>query len=463
MDPRHDDPGTHEPTQQETRQDSDALKAPLLVTERPLEPVPEGPARVPRLRKRIRPGVAIAILTAAVLGGIALWFWLSPGAPPVHFRTAILDRGPITATVTATGTVNPVVVVQVGSQVSGVVQKLFADFNSVVKAGQLIAQINPDPFQAKVKQARANLKTSVGNLEKARNMLAQRKLELDRMARLREQQFVSQADLDLARTNHRDAEVQIGIAQGQVDQARATLASAELDLQYTRIHSPVSGIVVSRNVDVGQTVVASFQTPTLFLIAKDLSRMQVNANVSESDIGGVTEGRPAEFTVDAYPTTRFTGTVVQVRNAPISIQNVVTYDVVANVDNRDLKLKPGMTANVSIETARKDSVLRVPNVALRFKPPGAPVERKKAVVWVPGSPVATVGPLHGDKQLAPRNGYPGQPRAIPIKPGISDTTFTEVLEGEVREGDLVIVGLEAAEDTEQKGLPPGFGVGPRIR
>jgi HlyD family secretion protein len=387
--------------------------------------------------------MVLSVMGAMILAGVAWWTWLSPSAPPVRYKTTTVDRGPVTATVTATGTVNPVVSVQVGSQVTGKIKALYADFNSVVTQGQVIAQIDPAIYQSRVNQARASLSNAQGALVKAQAALAQRKLELDRMETLRRQEFVSQADLDLARTNFRDAAAQVEVAQAQVDQAQASLSNAELDLGYTTIYSPVNGIVISRNVDVGQTVAASLQAPTLFVIARDLTRMQVNANVSESDIGGVAEGNPTEFTVDAYPTEPFTGTVTQVRNAPISIQNVVTYDVVISVDNRDLKLKPGMTANVSIVTARKDKVLRVLNTALRFKPSGAPIERKKAVVWAP-------------------DGF-GQPRATPIKPGISDMTFTEVLEGEVREGDLVIVGLEAAEETEQKGLPPGFGVGPKIR
>jgi HlyD family secretion protein len=336
-----------------------------------------------------------------------------------------------------------VISVQVGSQVSGIVQSLSVDFNSVVKQGQAIAQIDPAPFRAKLEQARASLKTARGNLTKARVALAQRKLDLDRMASLQREQFVGKADLDQAETNYRDALAQVEVSQAQVDQAQAAVASAELDLEHTTIYSPVNGIVVSRNVDVGQTVAASLQAPTLFVIAQDLTKMQVEANVSESDIGGVAEGQSAEFTVDAYPNEPFKGTVVQVRNAPISIQNVVTYDVVIGVDNRGLKLKPGMTANVSIVTARKDQTLRVPSAALRFKLPGTPTERKKSVVWKLDAKAV--------------------PQAVPITPGIADPMFTEVVEGDLREGDAVIVGIEEAGGPGQKELPPGFGVGPRMR
>ncbi|WP_455378666.1 efflux RND transporter periplasmic adaptor subunit [Petrachloros mirabilis] len=386
-------------------------------------------------------GLLAAIGGALLVIGIGIWYWWTTGVPLVHYKTAPVDRGPITAVVTATGTVNPVISVQVGSQVSGKIAKLYADFNSVVKKGQVLAQIDPQPFQARVSQARAALKSAKGNLDKAKNMADQRKRERDRMARLRKQAFVSQADLDLAETNYRDAEAHVEVMQAQLDQAQATLSAAELDLGYTTINSPVNGIVVSRNVDVGQTVAASFQTPTLFVIAQDLTRMQVNANVSESDIGGVSEGKHANFRVDAYPKHYFEGTVTQVRNAPISIQNVVTYDVVIEVDNRELKLKPGMTANITIVTAKKDDPLRVPHGALRFRMPDVPIDKKTTRVWVL------------DRE--------GKAHQVDVTTGIADSLFTEITEGDLREGDRVIIGIEAPDDQGQKSLPPGFT--PRMR
>ena len=395
----------------------------------------------PRPRPRLPWLLGSVTLLAIIATGA--WYWWTARTPPVHYKTALVDRGPITAIVTATGTVNPVVSVQVGSQVSGKITQLMADFNSVVSKGQVLAMIDQQPFQARVGQARASLKSGRGNLAKAKNMANQRKLELDRMAALRRQQFVSQADLDLAATNFRDAQAQVEVAQAQVDQAVATLASAELDLGYTTIYSPVNGIVVSRNVDVGQTVAASFQTPTLFVIAQDLTQMQVNANVSEADIGGVTEGKQANFRVDAYPKQFFEGTVTQVRNAPISIQNVVTYDVVITVDNRELKLKPGMTANVTIVTAKKEHPLRVPNGALRFRMPGVPVDRKVTQVWV----------MDQAKQA----------RQTVVTTDIADSLFTEIAEGALKEGDTVILGIETPEERAQKKLPPGFDGGPRMR
>ena len=400
----------------------------------PVVPPSQTRSRLPRL---------IGIVTVLAIIGAGAWYWWMAGTPPVHYKTALVDRGPITAIVTATGTVNPVVSVQVGSQVSGKITQLMADFNSVVTKGQVLATIDQQPFQAKVRQARAVLKSGRGNLAKAKNMVNQRKLELDRMATLRRQQFVSQADLDLASTNFRDAQAQVEVAQAQVDQAVATLTSAELDLGYTTIYSPVNGIVVSRNVDVGQTVAASFQTPTLFVIAQNLTQMQVETNVSESDIGGVAEGKPASFRVDAYPKQFFEGTVTQVRNAPISIQNVVTYDVVITVDNRELKLKPGMTANVTIVTDKKENPLRVPNGALRFRMPGISVDRKATQVWV----------MDEAKQV----------RQVAITTGIADSLFTEIDEGKLKEGDTVILGIETPEEQAQRKLPPGFDGGTRMR
>jgi len=380
---------------------------------------------------------------ALVVGGGSLWYWMASGTPPVRYKTAVVDEGPIAAIVTATGTINPVVSVQVGSQVSGKVAQLFADFNSQVVKGQVLAQIDQKPFKARLSQARAAVKSAKGNLAKSKVLATQRKREFDRMAALRPQAYVSQADVDLADTNYRDAAANVEILQAQLDQAQAALASAELDLGYTTIYSPVDGIVVSRNVDVGQTLAAAFQTPILFVIAQDLTQMQVNANVSESDIGGVKEGTDAHFRVDAYPKQFFEGVVTQVRNAPISVQNVVTYDVVITVSNPDLKLKPGMTANVTIVTAQKDNALRVPNGALRFRMPNVAVDRKATRVWV----------LDQDNQ----------PRQVDVTTGIADSLSTEIVGGSLKPGERVIIGIESEEEQAQKKLPPGFEPGRGMR
>ena len=394
-------------------------------------------------RHRRRAPIVIGMVGVLTLLAAALWHWWSNDPVNGHYKTVTIDRGPITALVTATGAVNPVISVQVGSQVSGKIAKLYADFNSVVREGQVLASIDQKPYQAKVSQAKAALKSAQAGLAKARNMLVQKTLELNRMAALRKEQFVAQADLDLARTNARDAEAQVDVADAQVDQAKATLASAELDLGYTTIFSPVNGTVVSRNVEEGQTVVASFQTPTLFVLAQDLTHMQVIANVSESDIGGVTEGKSADFRVDAYPRESFHGIVTQVRNAPVSIQNVVTYDVIISVDNPDLKLKPGMTANITIVTARNEDALRAPNAALRFRMPGVAVDRKTPQLWVLDAS--------------------GHVRSVPVSLGIADSLYTDITSSEVHEGESAIVGLATAEESAQEKLPPGFEFGPKMR
>ena len=409
------------------------LEQSLAVVPKRLPPVPiQG---LPRRQPRRSTNLLITVLVVLSVITLATWQWRQQTRVEKAYKVVHIDVGPVTALVSATGTVNPVVSVQVGSQVSGIVKKLYADFNSFVKEGQLLAEIDAEPFEAKLNQAKANLLTARANRNKAQTAEAQRKLELRRTVELRPQGFVSEADVDLAKTNYRDAQAQVEVMAAQVAQAEAALKSAELDLSHTKITSPVNGIVVSRNVEVGQTVAASFQAPTLFVIAQDLTQMQVDTNVSESDIGGIREGTDAEFTVDAYPSRLFHGQVGQVRNAPLSIQNVVTYDVVINVDNRSLDLKPGMTANVSLTTAHKDKALRLPNAALRFRMPSSDLDLKSPQVW-------TV-----DVQ--------GRPRSVQIKPGIADPIFTEVLEGDVREGDPVIVGFEAVS-TGTGPLPPGF-------
>ena len=404
-------------------------------------PVPVTPLPA-RSRQSLLPWL-IGIVMIMVIGGGGMWYWWTSGTPPIQYKTTLVDRGPITAIVTATGTVNPVVSVQVGSQVSGKVSRLFADFNSKVTRGQVLAQIDQKPFKARLSQARAAVKSAKGNLAKAKVLTTQRKREFDRMAALRERAFVPQSDVDIAETNYQEAAANIEVLQAQLDQARAALASAELDLGYTTIYSPVDGIVVSRNVDAGQTLAATFQTPILFVIAQDLTQMQVNANVSESDIGGVIESKPAHFRVDAYPKQVFEGTVTQVRNAPISIQNVVTYDVVITVDNQSLKLKPGMTANVTIVTEEKENPLRVPNGALRFRMPDVPFNRKVTSVWIQ------------DKA--------GHVHQVPVTTGIADSLSTEILEGPLNEGDRVIIGIESPDEQEERTLPPGFELGPKVR
>ncbi len=272
-----------------------------------------------------------------------------------NFQTVAVTRGPITQAVTATGTLNPVQNVQVGSQVSGNIQKLFVDFNSIVKAGQVIAQIDPVVFQANVNQAEGELANAKAGLDLAR-------LNATRTQALVAKQNSAQSDLDQVMAALHQAEANVKIKEGALEKAQA-------DLDHCTITSPIDGIVISRNVDVGQTVAASLQAPVIFTIANDLAKMQIDANVAEADVGGVEVDQHVDFTVDAFPSRTFQGKVVQVRNAPITVQNVVTYDTVIGVSNPELKLKPGMTANVSIVAAHRDDALKIPNSALRFRLP----------------------------------------------------------------------------------------------
>lgn len=411
-------------------------------------------------------GVAAIGLT---IGGYV--FFNGERKAPVRYRTAGVERGSVVSIVSATGTINPVVSVQVGTQVSGMIKSLHADFNTRVKAGATVAVIDPEPFKARRDQAAGNLEMARSNVARSKADLAQRRREHDRVQSLVAQEFVSQNDVDVALTNYQSAEAQVRLAEAQVKQAEAALNSAELELKYTVIRSPVDGIVVARNVEVGQTVAASFATPNLFLIALDLTKMQVDTNVSESDIGGMTEGKEATFTVDAYPGVQFAGVIRQVRLAPINVQNVVTYNVVLAVDNKDLRLKPGMTANVSIVVAQKDQVLKVPNAALRFSPPpgeraegssggGRPVQADARGGG--GHSADNSGDSGGQARKIWKLGVNGDPEPLTVHTGISDGASTEVLNGPVVEGDMVIVGVETVRGERRAGeLPPGFGSGQR--
>lgn len=379
------------------------------------------------------------LLIAAALLLIAVAFGLSRcgRSSGSDFQTVSATRGPITQAVTATGTLNPVVNVQVGSQVSGNIQKLFADFNSNVKAGETVAQIDPATFQAAVTQAEGDLANAQASLELAR-------INAGRTQALFAKQNSAQADVDQAVATLHQAEANVKIKQGALDKVRA-------DLEHCTITSPIDGTVISRSVDVGQTVAASLAAPVIFTIANDLTKMQIDANVAEADVGVVAVDQDVEFTVDAFPNQTFHGKVVQVRNAPITVQNVVTYDTVIGVSNPDLKLKPGMTANVSIVIAHKDDVLKVANAALRYRPPDAPTQEARRAAS-PGSAGGAGGGGPGGRGSggrpggAPRerrmertiyvlNGH--APQAVQIKTGISDGVATEVTEG-LKEGDRVV-------------------------
>ncbi|HJX31473.1 MAG TPA: efflux RND transporter periplasmic adaptor subunit [Thermodesulfobacteriota bacterium] len=339
----------------------------------------------------------------------------------LKFKIEKVGKGEIVSSVTATGTVNAVTTVLVGTQVSGSIKNIYVDYNSPVKEGQLIAQIDPATFEAQVGQAKANVLAAQANLEKAKATLIDAQRTMNRNKELFFKGLIARSDLDTAETNYETAQASVSAQKSQIAQTEAALKFAETNLRYTRILSPVDGVVISKNVDVGQTVAASFQTPTLFTIAQDLTKMQVDTNVDEADIGNVEVGQDVDFTVDAYPETTFKGSVWQIRNAPIIVQNVVTYDVVIKVENPEIKLKPGMTANVSIIIAIKKEVLRIPNAALRFMPAEKKIGesvKKGLGIWIIEK---------------------GEPQRIPIVTGISDGNYTELVSGSVKEGQEVII------------------------
>src|SRR5689334_17292995 len=352
------------------------------------------------------------------------------------YQTAMITRGPITQAVTATGTLNPVVNVQVGSQVSGNVAKLFADFNSQVKAGQVVAQIDPALFQATVTQAEGDLANAQAALELAR-------INAKRTQDLFARKTSAQADVDQAMAALHQAEANVKIKQGALDKAKA-------DLEHCTITSPIDGVVISRSVDVGQTVAASLQAPVIFQIANDLTKMQIDSNVAEADVGVLEVGQDVDFTVDAFPMQTFHGKVVQVRNAPITVQNVVTYDTVIGVSNPDLKLKPGVTANVSIIAARKDNVLQLKNAALRYRPVGAPAAPSQTTTSQSGSRASDTmrrGMSGREPTRSERTVYvlsSSQPKPVQIKTGISDGVVTEVIEG-LKQGDRVVTAEMATK------------------
>lgn len=385
--------------------------------------------------------ILIVLIIIIVLGGGGFWGYriLQQKKQTPQFKTEAVVRGSIVSQVIATGTVNPVTLVQVGSQVSGTIFKLFADFNSTVRKGQVIAQIDPALFQARVDQAEADQKNFQAQLENQKASLADNLRTLHRFKTLFKDNLVSQNDLDQAQLKYDLSIVQGRTIQAQIESAKAALSTARINLNYTTIRSPVNGTVVARNVDVGQTVAASLQAPTLFTIAQDLEKMQIDTNVDEADIGKVKVGQFAFFTVDAFPGEPFKAKVFQVRNAPTTVQNVVTYDVVLMVRNPELKLKPGMTANVNIIMEKKENVLMIPNSVLKFRMPpamAAEITKRKTPQIDPSRIPKDIRALW---VLEPEK----KPRPVVIRTGSSDGKNTEitVLRGNLKEKDLVVSEL----------------------
>jgi HlyD family secretion protein len=371
-------------------------------------------------------GIYLSAVLLLVFGGTAAWWAFGP-SKAVGYVTVAITRGTVTRAVTATGAVNPVLTITVGSYVSGVIQEIDCDFNTKVKKGQLCAKIDPRPYQTIVEQDRATVATATAQLLKDRANLAYTQTDEKRYADLNAQNATSRDSYDIAVNALRQATAQIAVDQATIGQHNAELDAANVNLGYADIVSPVDGIVVSRNVTIGQTVAASFQTPTLFLIATDLSKMEVDTNVSESDVGGVKAGNKAPFTVEAFPDNTFEAVVTQVRQAPQTVQNVVTYDVVATVDNPELLLKPGMTATVRVITAERDNVLRAPDQALRYVPGGMSSSTEQGAASSPQLWVLR----------------DGRPYRVTVTTGLDDDTYTEIVSGGIHAGDKVIVSERA--------------------
>ena len=419
---------------------------------------------------------ALALAAAAV----AYYQFGDVAAEVPVLNSAEATRGAVVSTIEATGRLEAVTTVQVGSQVSGSIKTLYADFNSTVRQGQVIAELDPSLFETQVEQAVATVARLEAEVERSQIQAADAQVKLRRSRELFEKQLVPENDLETAESDARMAGAGVTASEAQVEQARASLNQAQVNLSHTIIRAPIDGVVIARNVDIGQTVAASMSAPTLYVLARDLAQMRVNASVDESDIGGIQPGQPVRFRVDAYPDEIFTGVVSQVRLEPEIQQNVVSYVTIIDVPNPDLKLKPGMTAAVTVETARAEDVVRVPNAALRFRPteeifaalgqtppagPGAPAgnDLRPAVAREGGQGAADMAPeqlaaMRGGLRQEGRGRRPGNAAAagdramvwvfdqgslgrIPVRTGISDGTQTAVLGGELAPGTQVVTGV----------------------
>lgn len=381
--------------------------------------------------------VVIPILIIVLVS--ILFFGFSKVSAKPKYKLNKIEKRTIIETVEASGTINPVTTVSIGSQVSGMISAIYVDFNSQVKKGEILAQIDPSLFQAQVNKAEGDLSAARANYQKTKSMLLYDKANYQRYKTLYKKNYVSKNDLDLAEATYNADMASLAAMSAIISQTSATLRSNLTNLKYTRIISPVNGVVVSRAVDVGQTVAASFQTPTLFTVAQDLTNMQIEVSVSEADIGKVRVGQAAEYTLDGYPNETFNGKVSQVRISPTTVSNVVTYTVIVSVNNDNEILKPGMSANVSIITNKKENALCVDNAALRFTPVEITEGKKfkEQGIWL----------LRKNK-----------PVRINIKMGVTDSDATEIISKEIQEADEVIVGSLDKKDkkTTQNGPPRMF-------
>lgn len=369
--------------------------------------------------------ILVAIIAMTLLGIV--------NGKKIKYDTRKVKRCTITQYVEASGTINPVNTVSVGSTVSGLIKEIYVDFNSEVKKGQLMAQIDPANFEAQVQQNQAQINNAYANLAKLQAVAEFDKKQYERYKNLYTKNFVAKSELDEKYSTYKSDIAQINAARAQISQYQASLKTAQTNLGYTKIIAPVDGTVISREIDLGQPVAASFQAPELFTIAQDLTKMQIEVSVSEADIGKVKEGQNVTYTLDGYPDSQFEGKVTQVRLSPTTVSNVVTYTVIVDVDNEDLKLKPGMTANVSIITSQSNNVICVPNMALKYIPSTNKEKYKKQGVWI----------LDKNK-----------PKRIEIEAGASNDTSTEILSGDIKEGADIILSSEGKNTKQTTGKAP---------
>jgi HlyD family secretion protein len=425
--------------------------------------------------------LVFTVVALLLVGGAGFAYWrMGNSTQESPYLTVPASKGNIRQVVSSTGTLQAVTTVIVGSQVSGTIGKLNADFNTKVTKGDVVAELDQSKFKARVDETRANLSAAQASMAKSKVAVEDADRTLKRIKELKQRELVSQSELDAAQTAYDAAKSQLNVSQAQVGQAQAAMNQASIDLGYTIIRSPVDGMVISRNVDVGQTVAASLSAPTLFTIANDLTKMEVHTNVDEADVGNVSEGQEVTFTVDAHPQRRFRGKVHQVRNAPQIIQNVVTYNAVVRINNKELLLKPGMTANVQFLVSEKEDVLTVPNMALRFRLPEDKNEAQDLLRQEQGRAAPRVGQRRTSRGSGSGGGEgrrvrqvkiyvvkDGKAQPVEVQAGITDGSKTEVVAGALNEKDLVIIGMSGSATAQsQSGVanpfqpqqPRGFGL-----
>lgn len=386
-----------------------------------------------KIKKRY---VITALVAIVVIGGTIT---SSAIKNRVHYETTPISQCTITQVVEASGTINPVNTVSVGSTVSGLIKAIYVDYNSIVKKGQLLAQIDPANFEAAVQQNQAQINSAESDMAKIQAVTEMSRKTYSRYKNLYKKNFIAKSELDQAESDYLSNLAQIGAARAKINQARASYKTAMTNLGYTKIIAPVDGTIISREIDLGQPVAASFQAPELFTIAQDLTKMQIEVNVSEADIGKVKEGQQVTYTLDGYPDRLFYGKVTQVRISPTTVSNVVTYSVIVGVDNKDLTLKPGMTANVSIITSKSENILCAPSVALKYTPETDGKKYQSQGLWI----------------LANK-----KPQRIDIETGASDDTNIEVKSDKIKVGDKVIIGasnqVKKDKNSQQRRKPPGM-------